>query len=828
MKTVKNFKLWTIIVALILGGMMRAAAQTSSSNCPNHSVTFTQTQLANPLSVELTALPVGFANPSANNNRWIDKSNGTPFMQSPNFTYTFPQKGVYPITLISDDGNCRATYHKAPVSVGGCTMRASQTHTVNANGVSFAASAVNGTPPYTYQWYYTDYYGDNNLSYAGGTSNIVVPIHSIPSSNSFMKLRVTDAAGCLNEATDSMPILHSCPNLSFSLTQTPLANNQVQIAANATGGTAPYTYHYEYGWYNTTSSHFIQGSNVNSFVANLADADIVNYTVVDATGCAATASLNVNHLNCQGADLELNRVIDIPNNTVTFSIGNGSVRQWTRIDPASYYYSFTQTVTAPANTPTSYIINATNSAGCLVTKYFHYEPCGFTHVDASYTLSPTTPNEVHFAASVSGGTPPYTYAYFSVGGIFNPGNSTSSSPDFTTTFTGLGASYERVMYMNVTDATGCTERVMDSLTLGNSFACTSGNCVFPGDANHDGTANLYDVLVLGADYGHTGFTRADATIDWYAHDSNNWGSVSPTINVNKKHADCNGNGTINYSDTTAIGLNYHRTHNGVVPTNRLATALPVYLQFSSDSVVLASGVLNNLYADVFVGTSAIAAQNLYGMAMTLNYPNSLVQQDSVAKVIYDVNSFLGQPADILLFQHDMRNATPTSGELDFAITRTNHTDVNGFGRVCRVKWVITENISGRGINALQNRLREMFTVSLSGIRANNNQLQIIDAQGAGDQILLVGKQVTGTDNVTEWAKNVLIFPNPVSAGNLTIDLGDNIGNQLKLTNAVGQNILEQPLQKHQELDLSSLPQGVYFLILQTDLGSLTKRIVVAK
>lgn len=91
----------------------------------------------------------------------------------------------------------------------------------------------------------------------------------------------------------------------------------------------------------------------------------------------------------------------------------------------------------------------------------------------------------------------------------------------------------------------------------------------------------------------------------------------------------------------------------------------------------------------------------------------------------------------------------------------------------------------------------------------------------------VNPPVTTGIKQAEKPLNASVFPNP-SSGRLKIELSQNIQNaSVKVVDMLGQNIMESNFQSsyRTELDISSLPQGVYFLTISSEKGSVTRRIV---
>jgi len=158
------------------------------------------------------------------------------------------------------------------------SFTASLSNPVVGQTISFTGSASGGTSPYTYAWNF----GDSSA----GSGNPASHVYSLAGVYSVV-LTVTDAAGHVASATNSVTVTST---LSASFTYSPsnpapLTN--VQFTASATGGTAPYSYSWDFGDGTTGAG----ASATHSYV--LPGTYTVTLTVADANGLTATASSTV-------------------------------------------------------------------------------------------------------------------------------------------------------------------------------------------------------------------------------------------------------------------------------------------------------------------------------------------------------------------------------------------------------------------------------------------------------------------------------------------------------------------------------------------------------
>jgi PKD repeat protein len=144
--------------------------------------------------------------------------------------------------------------------------------------ISFTGSATGGTSPYTYTWNF----GDSST----GSGNPVSHVYSSAGTYSVV-LTVTDAAGHVASATNSVTVTSP---LSASFTYSPSnpgVLTSVQFTGAATGGTAPYSYSWSFGDGTTGTG----ASATHSYL--LPGTYTVTLTVADANGLTATSSSTI-------------------------------------------------------------------------------------------------------------------------------------------------------------------------------------------------------------------------------------------------------------------------------------------------------------------------------------------------------------------------------------------------------------------------------------------------------------------------------------------------------------------------------------------------------
>jgi hypothetical protein len=214
------------------------------------------------------------------------------------------------------------------------------------------------------------------------------------------------------------------------------------------------------------------------------------------------------------------------------------------------------------------------------------------------------------------------------------------------------------------------------------------NCVWPGDVDVSTQVDYYDVLGLGLNYGLTGAARATVDNSWQSMPSIDWGVIQPLSFVDAKHADCNGDGTIDMNDTLEINLNYNQTHlrKAVDESKKKHGVLSTPdIYFSSSNTLYPAGTWVDV--DVNIGTALAMVDNFYGIAFELYFDASLVVPGSMS-LVYS-NGWIGNPG---IDNISLNKVFEPLYIADGALIRTNHTNVDGYGKFVTMRFQAATNI----------------------------------------------------------------------------------------------------------------------------------------
>lgn len=343
--------------------------------------------------------------------------------------------------------------------------------------------------------------------------------------------------------------------------------------------------------------------------------------------------------------------------------------------------------------------------------------------------------------------------------------------------------------VTITDANGC---VFDS-----SYAipvCME-DYVWPGDADFDGLADNNDLLPIGVGYGSTGPIRNNASLVWIGQPATDWANTQLN-GANYKHIDCDGSGTIDADDTTAILLNYGQTHargnGGPAPWR---SGIPA-LEFTLTPDTLIDGEIINV--SLSLGDSSNVATNVYGLAFTFNY-DPLVIDSSLVNITFGNSWLCSNASDHINISKNFYDA----GKLDVGLTRIDHTTRTGSGNIGTVAMRVTSgNINGKD---LEYYTLKCFISNLVVIDNQGNHLQFNEGLDSAH----LEYSPTGIRSVSADKVGLEAFPNP-AYDQLTVKANAEM-QQISVVNLLGETVIPPVIasNKRQVLNVAELSDGAY-------------------
>ena len=335
--------------------------------------------------------------------------------------------GVYSVTVIDANGCSAVGFDtvKSPL-----LLQASIAVTnVNCNGKStgkLIANPTGGTTLYTYSW----------------SNAITTKINGTLAAGNY-SLTVTDKNGCTVTSTATITQPDSALAVSTSITSatacgTPNGSASVSVKGGTIGNG------FKYLWNNKDSTASISNVSAGSYIVS----------VTDGNGCLATTTAII---TTTGSTLAIKTVVKT-NPTLCGGGLNGSIKVTLTGSTAPYAYSWsngaTSSTTALTNTLTgvgvgTYTLTVTDKNGCVsgtISSLVAPTPISISTVSSKLTCYGS--NTGSLAATVKGGTTPYTYGWSAI-----PVQTTSTA-------TGLTAGNYT---LTVTDKNGCTSIGVDSV-----------------------------------------------------------------------------------------------------------------------------------------------------------------------------------------------------------------------------------------------------------------------------------------------------------------------------------------------------------------------------
>lgn len=346
---------------------------------------------------------------------------------------------------------------------------------------------------------------------------------------------------------------------------------------------------------------------------------------------------------------------------------------------------------------------------------------------------------------------------------------------------------------------------------GSKTGCPGKIDVWPGDTDNNTFIDNTDLLPIGIFYGTVGIPRDSISNLFQADSSWNWGPALSQSDI--KHADCNGDGVINSDDTLAINLNFNLTRPveiSVNPNNnsnidRTQTLADLYF-VTSDSMYDPGDWVD---AEVWLGDSLTPVNRLYGIAFTMNLDGSYVVPGS-ASIDYQPSWLDSIGVNALKFsKFDNTNYTAFG-----AITRINHLNASGYGKIADLKFQIKNETT----------LATQLEFSFSGYMANDSAGTTINFNKKTHTIHLnTNVGISELENNSSFG----ISPNPLNTFATLSFKEYQYNSDLKIIDVVG-NIIKQTKFSGKEVNIEKgdMPPGIYFVQIINKEKMFSKKIVI--
>ncbi len=334
--------------------------------------------------------------------------------------------------------------------------------------------------------------------------------------------------------------------------------------------------------------------------------------------------------------------------------------------------------------------------------------------------------------------------------------------------------------------------------------------VWPGDANNDGRVDINDLLAVGIAYDKTGPARINATTNWIPQPCNDWTNAFEN-GINEKFADCNGNGTIDSNDVSAIALNFTKLHfKTLTPASGSPSDPPLTVKFLQDSVQAGDSVT----AIISLGSNAIKANNIYGVTLSINYGAYMLGPKSITTDFS--KSWLGtiHKNMVSLVVNDNINKIIYIG-----LTRTDHSNMSGAGEIGKVSIYMPDNVAGK------REVKQYFNMQIINYKSISANEDTISLNPISDSAL-VYEYKSGINTANLKHTNLEIYPNPAK-NNIYIKADNTLIENITISDIVGRAVYQSVNNSSSEITVpvSTLPSGLYFMDVMTKNGATRSRFI---
>lgn len=337
---------------------------------------------------------------------------------------------------------------------------------------------------------------------------------------------------------------------------------------------------------------------------------------------------------------------------------------------------------------------------------------------------------------------------------------------------------------------------------------TINPAAWPGDSDHNGTVDHFDLLPIGLALGGRGLVRNQATLDWRPQRTELWGKSILNSSLDLAFIDADGNGLIAPADTLGIQQNWRRNYLAgkypLISPEIRQDPIPLFVR--KDTIRTKS--MQSL--SVEMGTVDIPASNVYGLAFSIVYNPSEVDEN---KIWFSPKaSWLGTKGEQFL---TIQRNDPLKGRVDVALVRGDQQAVSGFGQIGN----LFLSLEPAEIQKLQKGLN----LEIRDVRLINKAGQIIPTN-TPPTLLPVSRTVGVNEMAAMLNARIQLYPQPAGQF-LQLDLG---GLHLEEWSLLGLN--GEPIARgtnfNSPLQLEHLPAGMYLMRIRCEEGFAMKKCLV--
>ncbi|MEZ4984927.1 MAG: T9SS type A sorting domain-containing protein [Saprospiraceae bacterium] len=286
--------------------------------------------------------------------------------------------------------------------------------------------------------------------------------------------------------------------------------------------------------------------------------------------------------------------------------------------------------------------------------------------------------------------------------------------------------------------------------------------------------------------------------------SQNWGDFFAD-GLNYKHADANGDGTVDANDYSVLQQNYGLINGTVAPYMELPfTDLdpPVYIPNTDLNVGTPFEI------PIIAGEANAPMTDVYGLAFTLQLDASLFDMASL-EVVYPA-SWFGEPGVNVTTIHQ---AYP-DGHLEIALSRIDQNPVSGFGPIAYLRGIIDDIAGHEPQEPMDVPVHKVHAQSIEGLR--------MPTRPHTGQVVLVG--IDKPIDPTLLQSSFMVYPNPTDQIVHFANIYALAPDRIVLFDAAGRELFHQK-NPNMWLDMQQWPAGIYFLQIHLNGQIFTEKVV---
>jgi hypothetical protein len=354
-------------------------------------------------------------------------------------------------------------------------------------------------------------------------------------------------------------------------------------------------------------------------------------------------------------------------------------------------------------------------------------------------------------------------------------------------FNAISLKKEKVVF-NVTKFACPYQKKLTYTTIYQVKSCQQDS-VWPGDINLDKTVNLIDGIYLAVAYNDSGSPRINPNINWTPQYANNWAN-SFNSGGNHKHADCDGNGTVQIIDAIAIAQNFNLSHpKNASVKNASKIASSVYDPTINFGNAGYTGTGSSVSVPVSIGDATKKVLGSNAVLFKIDANPAII--DGTTLSFMPNAGIISNANDIVVTQYK----DAASADLYVAFVKKNNGIFSGFGNMGTLNFTIKSNASLGSTN---------LSVSQPELYAPNMYPQPVKSGPVKVLNVVLGLQ----KSVTE--KSLQIAPNPFQ-NTLSVKSDKAISNY-KIVDVTGKVIIQKSVNTNTlEINTDNLNAGIYFI-----------------